>query len=87
MKSFITEKYGATYPIFAKIEVNGPNAHEVYQYLRMNSVLYDQNAGHASEIPWNFAKFLVNSEGKVVHYWPPQQGLKQVQMDLEKLIA
>ena len=58
--------------MFSKIDVNGPNAHPVYQYLRMNSPLYGAEKKTASEIPWNFAKFLVNDEGKVVHYHGPR---------------
>ena len=49
--------------MFSKIEVNGENAHPIYQFLRMNSPLYNAEEKKASEIPWNFAKFLVNEEG------------------------
>ena len=44
-----------------KIEVNGKNTNPVYIYLRSNSSLYDPKKKTAKEIPWNFAKFLVNS--------------------------
>ena len=57
--------------MFSKIEVNGPNAHPVYQYLRRNSSLYNAEEKTVSEVPWNFAKFLVNPEGKVVNYHKP----------------
>ena len=43
--------------MFSKIEVNGEKSHPVYQFLRNNSAL------KGGDIPWNFAKFLVNSEG------------------------
>ena len=46
--------------MFSKIEVNGPNAHPVYQFLRKNSELYNEQEKVAGEIPWNFTKFLVN---------------------------
>jgi glutathione peroxidase len=49
--------------MFAKTDVNGPNAHPVYQFLRFHSSLYSAKDKVASEIPWNFAKFLVNAEG------------------------
>ena len=49
--------------MFSKIDVNGENAHPIYQFLRMNSPLYNAEEKTASEIPWNFAKFLVNEEG------------------------
>ena len=62
--------------MFSKIEVNGENAHPLYHYLRQNSPLYDADTETASEIPWNFAKFLVDPDGKVVHYhWPKDSPL------------
>ena len=68
IKKFARELYGAEFPIFAKTEVNGANTCEVYKFLRLNSSLYDPKKGEAKEIPWNFAKFLVNSRGEVVSY-------------------
>ena len=56
--------------MFAKIDVNGENAHPVYKFLRATSSLR-KSATTADVIPWNFAKFLVNSEGKVVSYHEP----------------
>jgi len=49
--------------MFAKTDVNGPHAHPVYQLIRFHSSLYSAKDKVASEIPWNFAKFLVNAEG------------------------
>jgi len=58
---FAQEKYGVTFPMFQKIEVNGPNRHPLYQYLIANNE--DKNR---KDIKWNFAKFLVNRKGEVV---------------------
>ncbi len=68
--------------MFAKTEVNGAHANSIYQYLRMNSQLYDPSKKQAKEIPWNFAKFMVNAEGKVVSYHEP----KILPIDLENEI-
>ena len=57
--------------MFSKIEVNGPNSHPVYQFLRKNSRLWDDKKQQAGVIPWNFAKFLVNEAGEVKHYHEP----------------
>jgi len=50
--------------LFEKIEVNGPNAHEVFKFLRVHSDLNDAKVEKGKkavkEIPWNFAKFLVD---------------------------
>ena len=64
--------YGVTFPMFEKTEVNGDRACEVYQYLRMNSELYDPATKTAKTIPWNFAKFLIDSNGKVFKYHGPR---------------
>ena len=72
VKVFARELYGAEFPLFAKTDVNGENTCEVYKYLRNNSELYDAAKLQAKEIPWNFAKFFVNSKGKVVAYFPPK---------------
>ena len=63
IQKFATEKYGAEFPIFDKTDVNGENTCDVYKFLRSHSELYDKDKGEAREIPWNFAKFLVDSNG------------------------
>lgn len=53
---------GAEFPLFAKIDVNGPKTHPLYRWLRANSKL----AG--GKIFWNFGKFLIDRSGHVVRY-------------------
>ena len=60
IKTFCTNVYGITFPISQKVEVNGPNAHPVYKYLK-------ENAG-VTNIGWNFEKFLVSSDESITHY-------------------
>ena len=74
---------GAEFPIFEKVEVNGKNPHEVFKYLRCNSDLWDTKKKLAKEIPWNFAKFMINSEGKVLSYYNPRVNPLQLVNDLE----
>ena len=62
---FARGKYGVTFPMYEKIEVNGSNTHPVYNFLRMNSELRVPDKQMAGEIPWNFAKFLVSCEGQM----------------------
>lgn len=57
--------------MFSKIEVNGSNSDSLFQYLRYNSELYNPQTGQAAVIPWNFAKFIVDREGKVVKFAYP----------------
>ena len=73
MKAFVTEK-GGKFPLMAKSDVNGENTNETYSFLRTTcGDLYDSKSKKAKQIPWNFAKFLVNSEGQVVSYHGPQE--------------
>ena len=73
IKAFAHDVYGAKFPMFAKIDVNGKNACEVYKYLRSTAPdFYEENKKEPKEIPWNFAKFIVNKEGKVVSFHNPQ---------------
>ncbi|TNV75371.1 hypothetical protein FGO68_gene9634 [Halteria grandinella] len=65
IKAFHSTKYASPYPIMSKVDVNGPNTAEVYQFLKQTV------QPPVAEISWNFAKFLVNSEGKVVSYHDP----------------
>ncbi len=72
--------------MFAKTEVNGPNTDEVYKYLRINSELNDKEKHEVKEIPWNFAKFLVNAQGKVLHYYGPRVEPDTIVPDIEAML-
>ena len=51
--------------------MNGVNADPLFQFLRTNSPLYNPVNGSVKQIPWNFAKFLLDGRGQVVNYYPP----------------
>ena len=87
IKAFARDLYGAEFPLFAKSDVNGPNTNEVYKFLRQNSELYDKNKGEVKEIPWNFAKFLVNKEGHVVKYYNPKIEPRDLTKDIEAMLG
>ena len=88
IKAFARDLYGAKFPLFAKIDVNGANTCEVYKFLRYNSKdLYDPEKKELKEIPWNFAKFLVNGEGKVVSFHNPKVEPKNLTKQIETLLA
>lgn len=61
-----------------KVEVNGENTHPLFVYLRNNSELFDPKTGSARVIPWNFGKFMINSEGKVIKFFSPQDKVEEV---------
>lgn len=61
IQSFCSINYGVTFPVLAKVDVNGENAEPLFNYLK------DETSGILGKsIKWNFTKFLVDSEGKVV---------------------
>ncbi|KRX09773.1 Thioredoxin-like fold [Pseudocohnilembus persalinus] len=74
------------YPFFQKIEVNGKNTHEVYKFLKVNSTLYDPKTQKAKNIQWNFGKFLVDKNGKVVSYHIPSVSPLELTGDIEKIM-
>jgi len=64
IKSFCTRKYKTTFPLFAKISVKGKGIAPLYAYLTRDS-------GHPGDIPWNFTKYLVAPDGRVVERFDP----------------
>ena len=73
IKKFAQEKYGAGFQLFSKIEVNGPDSHEIFKFCRRHSPLYDPETETMKRIPWNFTKFLIDEHGQVVEFYNPKQ--------------
>jgi glutathione peroxidase len=82
ISAFCERNYGVTFPMFEKIEVNGANAHPLYQYLK------DEKPGllGTKNIKWNFTKFLVDRAGKVVARFAPTATPLRIRPEIEKLL-
>lgn len=65
---FTSEKYGVTFPLTEKIEVNGTGRHPIYDEL----VKTPDETGQAGDIKWNFEKFLISDDGRVLARFSPQ---------------
>jgi glutathione peroxidase len=80
--SFCSTTYGVDFPMFDKIEVNGPNRHPLFDWLT------SQKKGllGSRDLKWNFTKFLTDREGRVVARYAPQVEPKAIKADIEKLI-
>ena len=80
--SFCSMTYDVTFPLFAKIEVNGDNADPLYAYIKgiKPGVLGTKT------IKWNFTKFLVNREGAVVGRYAPTVKPEELEGEIEKLL-
>jgi glutathione peroxidase len=82
IKNFCSLTYDVTFPLFAKVEVNGSGAHPLYQYLKKaRPGLLGSEA-----IKWNFTKFLVNRDGKVLKRYAPTDTPEKIEDDLMGLI-
>lgn len=67
IKNFCSLNYDVTFPLFAKIDVNGPNAHPLYEYLTR-----EKGGGVLGRgIKWNFTKFLIGRDGQVLGRYAP----------------
>ncbi len=79
--AFCDRTYGVTFPVFAKIDVNGPHAHPLYQYLKANAP-----NGDGQDIEWNFAKFLVDRAGNVVKRFDPRVQPEELADEVERYL-
>jgi glutathione peroxidase len=68
IKQFCETRFGVTFPMFAKIDVNGPGRHALYTYLTGQATQPDG----PGDIQWNFAKFLVDRSGNIAARFAPQ---------------
>jgi glutathione peroxidase len=65
---FCSTTYGVSFPLYEKIEVNGPGRHPLYQELTATP----DTSGEAGDVQWNFEKFLVSPSGEVVARFRPR---------------
>lgn len=81
--AFCEKNYGVTFPMFAKIDVNGDDAHPLFRFLKGEA----PGVLGTEAIKWNFTKFLVNKDGAVVKRYAPATKPKELKGDIEKLLA
>ena len=86
IKKNVTETYGVTFKLFSKVDVNGSKTHDVFKYLRINSPELATSETEAKKISWNFGKFLVDTEGKVLKYLTPSQEPNEILPLIEKIL-
>jgi glutathione peroxidase len=79
---FCESSFGVTFPMFAKVEVNGDGAHPLYQWLRS-----EREGPRGADIDWNFTKFLVGRDGSVLARFGPKRKPVDLEPDVEKALA
>ena len=82
IKSFCQLNYGVTFPLFSKIEVNGEDAHPVFNLLKS-----EKGGLLGDAIKWNFTKFLVDKKGSVVERFAPMTPPSAIESQIEKLLG
>ena len=82
IKSFCSTNYDVSFPLYAKIEVNGANAHPFYKWLK------SEKAGilGTEAIKWNFTKFLIDRTGHVVRRYAPTDTPDKIEKDLAAVL-
>ena len=80
--SFCQKNYGVTFPMFAKIDVNGDNTHPLFAHLKKEA----RGLLGSEGIKWNFTKFLVDRDGSVVKRFAPAATPESLAEDIEALL-
>ncbi len=80
---FCEMNYGVTFPLFVKVDVNGDNAHPLFKYLTSAK----PGLLGSEAIKWNFTKFLVGRDGKVIARYAPTTKPEDIAADIEKALG
>ena len=83
IRNFCSLTYDVSFPMFAKIEVNGPGAHPLFQHLTQEA----PGLLGSKAIKWNFTKFLVDRNGRVLDRYAPTTKPEDIAKDIEKALA
>ena len=83
IKSFCSLTYDVSFPMFAKVDVNGEHTHPLYQYLKAER----PGLLGTEAIKWNFTKFLVGRDGTVLKRYAPNDTPESIRADVEKALG
>jgi glutathione peroxidase len=83
IKKFCELNYGVTFPMFQKVDVNGDNAHPLFKFLKKQAPGFVGTEA----IKWNFTKFLVDRNGKVIERYAPADAPEKFSKDIANILA
>jgi len=83
IQEFCSLNYGVTFPVMDKVDVNGKNASPLYNWLKESAPGFLGT----EMIKWNFTKFLVGKDGKVIKRYAPNEEPEKIAPDIEKSLA
>lgn len=79
------KKLDVNFPVFQTTEVNGPNAHPIFQYCKLHSKdMYSK--GQLQAVGWNFGKYLLDRDGRVYGYYGPRTSAMDLEGDIQRLL-
>ncbi|MFZ6051816.1 glutathione peroxidase [Halocola ammonii] len=81
IEEFCQVNYGVSFPMFAKVDVNGSDAHPIFKYLKS-----EQGGFLGSKIKWNFTKFLIDRNGQPVKRFAPTTKPQKIESHIKKMI-
>ncbi len=81
IKNFCSTQYNVTFPLFSKVEVNGAQTHPLYTFLKSEA----KGLLGSEMIKWNFTKFLIDGEGRVVQRFAPNVEPSAIEPEIKKL--
>ena len=81
--SFCSVNYGVSFPMMAKVDVKGDDAHPLFRWLKASA----PGVLGSESIKWNFTKFLVGRDGKVINRYAPNEDPENLRKDIEKALA
>ncbi|WP_421713198.1 glutathione peroxidase, partial [Alteromonas abrolhosensis] len=82
ISQFCSLNYGVSFPMFAKIEVNGDGTHPLFRFLKREA----KGLMGSEKVKWNFTKFLVDAQGKVLKRYAPTVKPEAIEKDIVKLL-
>jgi len=82
IQEFCKINYGVTFPIFAKVDVNGKDAHPLFEHLKDQA----RGLGGTKAVKWNFTKFLLDRDGNVIKRFAPSTPPEKCVDDIEELL-
>lgn len=83
IKNFCTSRFQVTFPLFSKIDVNGKNTHPLFAFLKKE----EKGVLGTEAIKWNFTKFLVDGEGRVLKRYSSQAEPDKIGKELEEIFS
>lgn len=81
IQDFCRLNYGVNFPIFSKMKVRGRDAHPLFKYLIKQAPGFLSN-----QVKWNFTKFLINRDGKVIERFSPNKDPKDLEADIKNIL-